>query len=77
MVTIMFETFNVQNLYVANEAVMSLYAAGRTTGLICDSGDDATYATPVFEGFTIPHAVKKMECAGRSLTNYMQKLLLE
>jgi actin-related protein len=76
MVTIMFETFQVKNVYVALQAVMSLYAAGRTTGLVCDSGDGVTHTIPVFEGFSIPHAVEKMEIAGRVLTDYMQKLLL-
>jgi len=77
MVQIMFETFEVQNIYVAIQAVMSLYSAGRTTGLVCDSGDGVTHTVPVFEGFSLPHAVEKMEIAGRVLTNYMQKLLLE
>jgi actin-related protein len=77
MVTIMFETFQVKNVYVALQAVMSLYAAGRTTGLVCDSGDGVSHTIPVFEGFSIPHAVEKMEIAGRVLTDYMQKLLLE
>jgi actin-related protein len=77
MVTIMFETFQVKNVYVALQAVMSLYAAGRTTGLVCDSGDGVSHTIPVFEGFSIPHAVEKMDIAGRVLTEYMQKLLQE
>jgi actin-related protein len=76
MVQIMFETFQVKNVYVALQAVMSLYAAGRTTGLVCDAGDGVSHTIPVFEGFSIPHAVEKMEIAGRVLTNWMQKLLL-
>ena len=56
---------------------MSLYAAGRTTGLVCDSGFGVTTSTPVFEGFSIPYAVEKMEISGRVLTDYMQKLLME
>lgn len=31
-VQIMFETFNVPAMYVAIQAVLSLYASGRTTG---------------------------------------------
>jgi len=77
MVEVMFETFNVKACYVAIQAVMSLYAAGRTTGLVVDSGDGVTHTVPVFEGFTIPHAVCKMDIAGRVLTGYLQKLLLE
>ena len=73
----MFETFQVKNMYVAIQAVMSLYAAGRTTGLVVDSGDGVTHTVPVFEGFSIPHAVEKMEIAGRLLTSFMQKLMLE
>lgn len=73
----MFETFEVKNMYVAIQAVMSLYAAGRTTGLVVDAGDGVSHTVPVFEGFTISHAVEKMEIAGRVLTAYLQKLLLE
>jgi len=77
MVQIMFETFEVQNIYVAIQAVMSLYSAGRTTGLVVDSGDDVSHTVPVFEGFSLPHAVEKMDIAGRVLTDYMAKLMLE
>ena len=75
--TVMFETFEVQNMYVAIQAVMSLYANGRSTGLVVDSGDGVTHTVPVFEGFSIPHAIEKMEIAGRVITDYAQKLLLE
>jgi actin len=75
MTSIMFETFQAKNVYVALSGVMTLFAAGRTTGLACESGDDVTQAIPVFEGFSIPHAVKKMEIAGRVLTEWTQKLL--
>ena len=56
---------------------MSLYANGRSTGLVVDSGDGVTHTVPVFEGFSIPHAIQKMEIAGRVITDYCQKLLLE
>merc|ERR1711918_85837 len=75
MVQIMFETFEVQNIYVAIQAVMSLYSAGRTTGLVVDSGDGVTHTVPVFEGFQIPHAVKKNFVAGRAITAHMVDLL--
>lgn len=77
MVTTLFETFEVRNMYVAIQAVMSLYANGRSTGLVVDSGDGVSHTVPVFEGFSIPHAIEKMEIAGRVVTDYAQKLLLE
>jgi len=77
MIQIMFESFEVRNTYVAIQAVMSLYAAGRTTGLVVDSGDGVTHTVPVYEGYSIPHAVEKMEIAGRVITTYLQKLLIE
>jgi len=64
-------------MYVAIQAVMSLYANGRSTGLVVDSGDGVSHTVPVFEGFSIPHAIEKMEIAGRVITEYAQKCLLE
>jgi actin len=75
MTQIMFETFQVQGLYVAIQAVMSLYSNGRTTGLVVDSGDGVTHTVPVFEGFSIPHAVKKNYIAGRAITSHLLNLL--
>jgi actin len=75
MTSLMFETFQVQGLYVSIQAVLSLYANGRTTGLVIDSGDGVTHTVPVFEGFSIPHAVRKNFIAGRAVTDHMTKLL--
>ena len=75
MCSIMFETFQVQGFYVAIQAVLSLYSNGRTTGLVVDSGDGVTHTVPVYEGFSIPHAVKKNFVAGRKITEHMRNLL--
>jgi actin len=75
MTSLMFETFQVQGLYVAIQAVLSLYSNGRTTGLVCDSGDGVTHTVPVYEGFSIPHAVRKNYIAGRAITDHLVNLL--
>lgn len=71
----MFETHNVAGFYIAIQAVLSLYSNGRTTGIVCDSGDGVSHTVPVFEGFQIPHAVVKNKIAGREITKYMTQLL--
>jgi len=75
MTQLMFETFQCMGLYVAIQAVLSLYSNGRTTGMVVDSGDGVTHTVPVFEGFQIPHAVKKNFIAGRAITDHMVGLL--
>jgi len=77
MVSIMFETFNVTGTYIAIQAVMSLYASGRTTGIVMDSGDGVSHVVPIYEGYALPHAVKRLDLAGRDLTGHMVKLLTE
>jgi actin-related protein len=51
MTQIMFETFNVPAMYVANQGALSLYSAGRTTGIVVESGDGITQTVPINEGF--------------------------
>ena len=72
---ILFETFNVPALHTSIQAVLSLYASGRTTGIVLDSGDGVSHAVPVYEGFAMPSSIRRIDVAGRDVTEYLQILL--
>ena len=71
---ILFETFNIPALHTSIQAVLSLYASGRTTGIVLDAGDGVSHAVPVYEGFAMPSSIRRIDVAGRDVTEYMQLL---
>jgi centractin len=62
-------------LFVSIQAILSLYASGRTTGIVMDSGDGVSHAVPVYEGFAVPSSIRRIDVAGRDVTEHLQLLL--
>ena len=72
---IMFETFGVTGFYTKISAVLAAIAAGRTSGVVLDSGHTASYSIPVYELCAINHAIEKSVIAGKAMTSYLAGLL--
>lgn len=72
---IFFEKFGVPKIFFQQQAVLSLYARGHTTGLVLDCGDGCCHCTPVFEGYAINNAIQRIDIGGRDVTKHLQLLL--
>ena len=68
MTQVMFESFNVPCLYAQNQAVLSLYSGGRTSGVVVDSGFGITHSVPIYEGYAIPSGIEKINISGEHMT---------
>ncbi|XP_075083398.1 actin-85C-like [Nicotiana tabacum] len=75
MTHIMYETFNLPAMYIANQAVLSLFANGRTTGIVLNSGDGVTHTVPIYEGHALPHAISRLDLGGCDLINILWETL--
>jgi actin len=74
---IMLETFNVPAVHFATGAVLSLFSAYRTTGLVVTCGDATSHVAGIVEGHVVPRSILQADFSGHDLTLLMAKLLQE
>eukprot|EP01033_Poteriospumella_lacustris_P005638 gene5639-4033_t len=72
---IFFEGLNVPAMFCSIQAILSLFASGRSTGVVLDVGDGVAHVVPVYEGLAMPHSIMRMDVAGRAVTQQLQRLL--
>jgi len=68
---IFFESIGVSSLGIMSSPVLSLFSTGKTRGIVIDIGDGSTSIVPIFEGFALPHATKRIPLSGVDITNYL------
>jgi actin-related protein len=77
MAEVVFEDFDIPAMYVANEAVLALYSSGLVDGLVVESGESATHAVPVSNGWLLPSAVNSVDLGGCAMTEFFARVLKE
>ena len=72
---ILFEKYEVPGFYLQNTAALTMYAAGRMTGVAVESGYVSTFSSVVYSGYVLPHTIPKTLYCGRDFDWYLLKLL--
>ncbi|KAM5231003.1 uncharacterized protein RBU33_028978 [Hipposideros larvatus] len=73
---ILFECFHVPAMQTVHQALLALYAYGRTTGLVLGSGHGTSYVSPILTGDLAPCDTYRLDVAGADLSEYLAQLLL-
>ena len=71
----LFESYRVPSIYIANSSSLSLFASGRTTGLVVECGAGVTSTVPVFEGLALQHAATTVNYAGQDISQKIKTML--
>merc|ERR1740123_2612960 len=46
-------------------------------GTVCETPSPESSTMPVYEGYALPHAIGRLDLAGRDLTDFLMKILME
>ena len=75
MAEILFEKIGVGYFNIEPQAKLTLFCEGLETGIILDSGDGVSHCIPIAFGSLLHHQIKRLDIAGRHITEYLIKLL--
>ena len=75
MAQILFEKIGIGFFNIEPQAKMTLYCEGGESGVVLDSGDGVTHVIPIAKNFLLQHQIKRLDIAGRHITNYLTRLM--
>lgn len=71
----LFEKFDVEKYHMANSSMLGLFSYGKTSGIVVDSGFNVTSTVPIYEGFPLQYASKKINLGGEDISlNLLESL---
>lgn len=73
IVQMFFENFNVPGFYSSIHSLFSIYASGKTTGMVVDSGYGLTTVVPIIDGYNRGYAHIMEEIGGYDVDEYLRK----
>lgn len=74
---VFFESLKIPSLFIARDAALSMYACGRTTGLVIDCGSSCTSISPVIDGWVESRGLSRSIVGGSYMDAYAMSLLSE
>jgi len=77
MIELLFEKFKVPATFAQNKCILSVYASGRCTAICLQIGDGICSSVPVYEGYTVPESIFRVNFGGGDITNYLMRMLNE
>lgn len=77
MVEVMFDSMELPSVYIANQAVMTLFGSDKVNGVVLESGDGSSHIVPVYEGYALNHAIESLDLGGLDVTEYLKKKFIE
>ena len=75
MAEILFEKIGAGYFNIEPQAKLTLLSEGLDSGIVLDSGDGVTHCIPISDGAILHHNIKRLNVAGRHVTDYLIRLL--